>query len=97
MTRAYGTDADGHVGGWPEFHTPSVSYRYGYQIGTSRARFVGQESKRGAAESAARAEAKEVRDKLNELGAPADVSWWVQERTTETTNTFEEPVIEAVQ
>lgn len=93
---AYGYDEDGQLGGWSGRDVPSVSYRYGYQIGSSKPRFVKQETQRDVAQLAAREEAKRVRAKLEELGAPAEVSWWIQRITAQTAITFEEPVIEAV-
>lgn len=99
MTRimAYGVNAHGETGGFSGNHLPSVHYRYGYQIGSSKPRYVGQEEERGHAVREAKAKASEVVTKLKELGAPTQVAWWIQKRTLESATTYDEPVIEAVQ
>lgn len=94
---AYGYDKDGEMdsGGYWR-HSDTLRFRYGYQVGDARPRLVSEESDSDKAVQEAKSAASAVLAQLNELGAPADVSWWVQKGLTTTRTEWSEPQITAV-
>lgn len=89
----YGVDEHGHSG---EYRSDPVSrtWRYGYQIGDEKPRFLGTKSNKEDARRAGLAAALEVRTKLRELGVSLKVTTWTQCRTATTETEYSEPSIE---
>lgn len=71
--------------------TPERYYRYGYVVAGAMPMMVSEYCRRQEqAADMAEAAARRVRDKLREIGAPAEVTWWVQPWRVEKSEVFED-------
>lgn len=92
--------------GGPGYTVPqgtSIHYRYGYVVGDAPARYCGitgssrPDVDHGEALRSARSEAKQVAAVLAGVGAPADVSAWVQKIVTTIRVAYDAPELEPIE